>query len=197
MWGFSSPNSSHAQKDSSRDHCWTSGASYWSDASLRHTWWAFSCSNMTKPVTMISSTHGWSDWESQLFYNFNSAWEPFTLQCPWIKFLTIHFTKHADFWRAERSEDMDQIRNKTCCHQGMIFLKDNRKTETELQALHITVQLHTNNFVIASATILLIQSPVLQNQITRHFVFDWRSLGVMRVYKSSYWFMSNPGWWWS
>lgn len=72
----------------------------------------------------------------------------------------------------ERSEDMDQIQNKTCCPQGMIFLKDNRKTETELQALHITVQLHTNNFVIASATILLIQSPVLQNQITRHFVFD-------------------------
>ncbi len=86
----------------------------------------------------------------------------------------------------ERDEDMDQIQNKTCCHQGMIFLKDNRKTETELQALHITVQLHTNNFVIASAAILLIQSPVLQNQITRRVVFDWRSLGVMRVYKSSY-----------
>jgi hypothetical protein len=27
---------------------------------------------------------------------------------------------------------------------------------------------------------------VLQNQITRRVVFDWRSLGVMRVYKSSY-----------
>lgn len=93
----------------------------------------------------------------------------------------------------ERSEDMDQIQNITCCHQGMAFLKNNRKTETELQALHITVRLHTNDFVIASATILLIQSPVLQNQMTRHVVFDWRSLGVMRVYKSSYWFMSNPG----
>lgn len=93
-----------AQKDSSQDHCWPSGASYWSDANLRHTWLAFSCSNMTKPVTMISSTHGWPDWESQLFYNFNSAWEPFTLQRLWIKFLTIHFTKHAAFWRERERE---------------------------------------------------------------------------------------------